>query len=130
MWSIFWIVRIVGMEDTIISTSQLGQRFEKIPKTESLYLKFAGRETPLVGKITIGRDKSNSFCIDDDNMVSRKHAVIQKLKYAYFIKDLDSTNGTWVNNQRVPREKFMRIHNSDVIKIGRTELKIKEIIKT
>lgn len=117
------------MEDTIISTSQLGKRFEKIPKAKSLYLKFTGTGAAMVGKITIGRHRSNSICIDDDNMVSREHAIIQKLKHAYFIKDLHSTNGTWVNNKKVPEEKYMRVHNNDTIKVGRTELKIKEIIK-
>jgi pSer/pThr/pTyr-binding forkhead associated (FHA) protein len=117
------------MENTIISSSQLGKRFIKIPKPNSWYIRFAGNNVPAAGKITIGRARTNAICLDDDNMVSREHAVIQKLKYAYFIKDLNSTNGTWVNDQQVPRDKYMRIRNQDIIRIGRTELMFRDIVK-
>ena len=71
-------------------------------------------------EITIGRDSTNSIVIDD-NMVSRYHAVIHKIKDSYFIKDLESTNGTSVNGIPVPREKYIKLKPGDNIHIGRTD---------
>lgn len=117
-----------GMDDTIIHDSNLGKRLDKIPKAEAMYVRFGGENIPMVSKITIGRSRSNNICIDDDNMVSREHAVIQKINKSFFIKDLGSTNGTKVNNEQIPQDKYVRLQPKDVIRIGRTELTIKSFI--
>jgi len=113
---------------TIIRESNLGKRLEKIKKIESMYIKFQGKNIPLVSKLVIGRDKLNEIFIDD-TLASRKHALIQKLKKAYYIKDLKSTNGTLVNDQPIPEDKYIRLRTNDVIKIGRTELVIRQFLE-
>jgi pSer/pThr/pTyr-binding forkhead associated (FHA) protein len=57
-------------------------------------------------------------------MVSRFHALIQKIKDDYFIKDLCSANGTFVNNTKVPENKYIKLKKGDIILLGRTELTI------
>jgi pSer/pThr/pTyr-binding forkhead associated (FHA) protein len=111
-------------ENTIISDSSLGKRLSKIPKKVGKYLLFQGKSIPLTAKITIGRAHSNNIIIDD-HLTSRFHAVIHKIKSDYFLKDLCSTNGTFVNGTEVPKDKYIKLEGRDVIKIGRVEISIK-----
>jgi pSer/pThr/pTyr-binding forkhead associated (FHA) protein len=48
------------------------------------------------GVTTIGRSSDNSISIQDLS-VSRKHAKITFSRDRYFIEDLASQNGTWIN---------------------------------
>ena len=111
------------MDETIYSESEVGKRLDKIRKKEARCLVFKGRKIPLVVRITIGRDKNNLLVIDD-KMTSRFHSVIQKIKSVYYVKDLDSRNGTFVNGVRVPKGKYVKLNPTDVLCIGRTEIAI------
>ena len=54
--------------------------------------------------------------------VSRVHAMIRKAKNGYQIVDLDSSNGTWLENQRlVPRRPYS-LDSGDRIRIGRLNM--------
>jgi pSer/pThr/pTyr-binding forkhead associated (FHA) protein len=106
---------------TIISDSDFGKRFSKIKKQDALMLIHKGKNVPIAEQITIGRDAHNTISIDD-SMVSRDHALVQRIKEAFFIKDLDSTNGTYVNGNQIPKEKYFKLNRGDVVKIGRTEI--------
>lgn len=117
------------MDETIIKQSNLGKRLDKIPKNQAMYIKYHGKDIPVVSKITIGRSRANNICLDDDNLASRDHAMIQKIKDSYFITDLNSTNGTMVNDKVIPKGKYIRIHTKDVIRVGRTELTIKSFLE-
>ena len=110
-------------DDTIITGSEVGKRLKSLKKSETLRMLYQGRAIPIQFKITIGRSKKNQITIDD-SLVSRAHALVQKIKNAYFIKDLESTNGTYVNNKRIPKGKYVKLHRRDVVKIGRTEITI------
>src|SRR5438045_5311946 len=54
---------------------------------------------------TIGRMKSNSIVIDDSS-ISLMHAKITRKNGEYYLKDLNSTNGTRVNGQMVGEAKL------------------------
>ncbi len=112
------------MGDTFKYDSNIGKRLENYKRVEEMELSFQGKFYPIITKITIGRDKKNNIVIDD-NLASRFHAVIQKIKNAYFIKDLSSTNGTIVNELKVPKDKYVKLNKDDIVKIGRTEIIIK-----
>lgn len=112
------------MDNTIYSESNIGKRLSRIKKSEIMKLSYAGEYIPLIGTIKVGREKGNDILIGD-NLASRFHAIIQKIKDSYFIKDLNSTNGTYVNNEMVPKEKYIKLKKNDVIKIGRTEIIIR-----
>lgn len=112
------------MTDTINTESPIGDRLSKIKKTEDMNLSYEGKFYPIVTQIKMGRDKGNDIQISD-NLVSRKHLIIQKIKDAYFVKDLGSTNGTYINNEKIAADKYYKLQHNDVIKLGRTELVIK-----
>lgn len=72
--------------------------------------------------ILIGRSNEANIRIAYDDFCSRKHALLYWKKDACFIKDLNSTNGTFVNNKRVSQET--ELHNGDIIGLGDTELAV------
>ncbi len=109
--------------DTIIGESKLGKRLSSIHKTEGYQLSYNGTVVPLVVQISIGRGPDNTIVLDD-SLVSRQHARIQKIKDAYFITDLHSSNGTFVNGTMVPEGKYVKLSKKDVIVLGRTELRV------
>lgn len=65
--------------------------------------------------ITIGRDPSSSLFLDDIT-ISRKHAALTYNGKVSIIKDLGSTNGTYVNRDLID-EKVL--HNGDEVQIGK-----------
>ena len=65
-------------------------------------------------KIVIGRE-SSSTCVLPDTSVSRRHAEISPSDEGFKIRDLESTNGTLVNGQRV---KEHTLDSGDTIQVG------------
>jgi adenylate cyclase len=55
----------------------------------------------LRGETRIGRASDRSDIVLDDGQVSRAHAVIKRTADGYRLVDLDSANGTWVDDQRI-----------------------------
>jgi len=68
----------------------------------------------------IGRDPTLCQVVLDDEAVSREHASIRLVDDGeFYITDLDSSNGTFVNDERVYRQ---RLANGDTLKVGETNL--------
>jgi pSer/pThr/pTyr-binding forkhead associated (FHA) protein len=53
-----------------------------------------------MAEVSIGRDQSNSICIDED-IVSNRHALLNYRNGQWWIEDLLSTNGTYLNDEKV-----------------------------
>ncbi|WP_243154867.1 FHA domain-containing protein [Clostridium thermarum] len=68
--------------------------------------------------ITIGRTDDNTIAIKHSS-VSRKHAEIFRRKSGFYLKDLGSTNGTFLNGEAIGSEKELK--EGDVIFIGNTK---------
>jgi pSer/pThr/pTyr-binding forkhead associated (FHA) protein len=68
---------------------------------------------------TVGRATRADFIVDA-NLVSRVHCRLRAGATEIEVEDLDSTNGTFVNGERI--EKRMRAKAGDRIGIGRVEL--------
>lgn len=72
----------------------------------------------LTPPITIGREEGNTIQLNDER-VSRFHVKIQEDNNRLVITDLESTNGTRVNNEEV---KLRILHFGDMIQLGRSVL--------
>lgn len=82
-----------------------------------------GLEVELEGGVTIGRSSSSQLAIDD-SFVSHMHARIFRRGPFYFIEDLGSTNGTYINGRRVDGQGQLKVH--DELRMGETVLRYEE----
>jgi len=81
---------------------------------------YSGREKTLAEEpVTIGRDAEATIQILDRS-ASRFHAEVFPVGGMYFVRDLDSKNGSYINDDMLQDEELLR--EGDVIKIGTTEL--------
>jgi hypothetical protein len=91
----------LGVEREVVTLSVDGQRHE-VSKRRTL----------------IGRSRECDIQIDDPS-ASRRHAEVRQEGTAYWIVDLDSTNGLEVNGMRTQRAK---LDHGDKITIGSTDI--------
>ena len=77
--------------------------------------------------IFLGRDELRAdIAFHWDELVSGRHAKISQEGIQFYIWDLNSTNGTWVNEQRVPRSlsegmelgEAIALRSGDVVRLG------------
>jgi diguanylate cyclase (GGDEF)-like protein len=79
-----------------------------------------GKRIPIAGgSIEAGRSSTCQIPIDQES-VSRRHARIWWTGTGFHVKDLGSTNGTYVNDLLVAEQE---LHDGDLVKVGRTILK-------
>ena len=69
---------------------------------------------------TIGRGAAAGFSIDTP-LLSRFHCNLTASAEELVVEDLDSTNGTFVNGQRVQRT---RLREGDLLRLGGVELSV------
>ena len=72
---------------------------------------------------TIGRDKENAIVLPSP-IVARFHAEVEKVGQRYHVRDLRSSNGTFINGRRVDGEAWA--HPGDAIQIGPYWFKVGE----
>jgi DNA-binding winged helix-turn-helix (wHTH) protein len=66
-------------------------------------------------EVTIGRGEECEIVVDNRN-ISRQHIRIYKESDRFFIQDLDSKNGTWVNSQQLKGRR--ELQNNDEIRLA------------
>ena len=75
-----------------------------------------GEEVPLSGEqVSVGRSPDSDIRLDD-NLVSWQHALLSYRDGKYVLYDRESTNGTWVNGQRIAQSVVRP--GTDQIRIG------------
>ncbi|HWO13136.1 MAG TPA: GGDEF domain-containing protein [Polyangiaceae bacterium] len=75
----------------------------------------AGLVIKLTGdRFGIGRHPDNQACVDDDG-ISRFHARISIDKTKYWVEDLGSSNGTYINGRRITS---CELNNGDTLNLG------------
>lgn len=72
-------------------------------------------------EVYIGRKEINHIVVED-MYASRRHAKIKVDRNIFILEDLDSRNGTFINNKQI---KSHKLKENDVIKVGQTFLQFK-----
>ena len=73
------------------------------------------------GVIMIGRGADCQLILDDD-YVSTRHARVVSTPNGIYVEDLGSTNGTYVNGQRITAPTTITL--ADTVRIGKTMLRL------
>lgn len=80
-----------------------------------------GSVIPMATTITLGRKENNTVVLND-RFVSSYHAKIYLKNSEYYLEDLQSTNGTYVNENKI--EGNVRLNVNDIIRFGSTAFKV------
>jgi pSer/pThr/pTyr-binding forkhead associated (FHA) protein len=81
-----------------------------------------GRSYPIGNEATLGRAAGCQITVDD-NFVSQLHARVFARDGRYLVEDLGSTNGTYLNRQKVAGP--MVISPGDRLQVGNTVLEMR-----
>jgi hypothetical protein len=98
-----------------------GPRAKELAQLVVIAGQAVGDSVPLQGEITLGRAADSTLDIEDD-YASSHHARLYRDAESWILADLGSTNGTYINGVRI--ERPTRIGAEDIIRIGRTQLKL------
>lgn len=80
-----------------------------------------GQRIPVEGVASVGRESDNQVVIPDAT-VSSRHAAVVYRDGRWWLEDLGSTNGTWVNDRRVATPEPLA--DGDLIQIGRFSFRL------
>jgi len=71
------------------------------------------------GRVSVGKGAANDIVLDDGT-VSRLHASLEEFDEGWCVNDLGSSNGTFVNGERIWGAR--RLRHGDEIRVGRSRL--------
>ena len=83
-----------------------------------------GRDFRLVTGRNVMGTAADCDIVLTDPYLSSKHMAIRHENGTFTLIDLDSTNGTFVNDRRVTKQELI---DNDKVRIGRTEMKFKSL---
>lgn len=81
----------------------------------------SGKTIDIVAATNIGREDDVGIRLDGDEFASGQHARFEPRADGIWVEDLQSTNGTFVNGERVTAQ---RLQAGDVVRVGQTELRL------
>lgn len=73
----------------------------------------------------IGRAQENDIVIDNI-AVSRRHAQVERREESFLLRDLNSSNGTYLNGVRIDAQDH-ELHDGDLIGIAKFEIQVKGV---
>ncbi|MBU5310541.1 FHA domain-containing protein [Tissierella carlieri] len=116
---IFSIIRLIYLDI---------RGMEGISSDEKVYLKLINRKDSLPFKIkeyysiddsiSLGRHGDNNIVVKDP-FVSKRHFQIIEDEGDYYLEDLNSANGTYLNGDKI--FDVVRLNDGDIIRIGQIE---------
>lgn len=116
---IFSIIRLIYLDIRSVDLRNLdGTAYLKlINRIDSLPFKMKEHYT-IEESLTLGRHSDNDIFIKDP-FISKRHFQIVEDEGEFYLEDLNSANGTFLNNERI--QDVVKLHNGDNIRIGNIE---------
>ena len=93
-------------------------------KTKYIELGFADGQ-----RLSVGRTKENDLSIDDASVSKIHAALVLNAEKQLMVADTGSTNGTFINNQRIAYGKAIPINAGDQLKFGTVEVVLRQTNK-
>ena len=101
----------VDVEQATVILAERGNRYVLLPEQKDLYVPIYMQEFPFF----IGTLKTKVDYVINSRSVSRFHAKIEQENEQFFLVDLNSTNGTFVNGKRLEPNERQMIGQGDLI---------------
>ncbi len=109
--------RVYDEDDPVHGTGQLAANIRLIGKDGPGVPSFHIHKSEFV----IGKSRNNADGVIPRSTVSRIHCRVLFISDAYYLEDMDSTNGTRLNSEPLPSGQRRQLMNGDVISIAGTE---------
>src|SRR4051794_8473180 len=90
------------------------------PQVEVMFGVQSWRYTLETDRTTVGKAPENDLALADDPTTSHLHAMLERFPAGWCVTDLGSSNGTWVNGERIWASR--RLRHGDEIRVGQTRL--------
>ena len=74
--------------------------------------------------VSLGRSSDNDIQLTD-KYTSRNHLVLWGKDGRFFVKDLGSENGTYVNGRKIPSGKIVELRESQSILVGKSLISLR-----
>ena len=86
-------------------------------KLQAITGEFTGQEINVERDMLVGRHQDAEILLQSTD-ISRKHAALLFRNDHIWVKDLNSTNGTFVNGERVEQEQEIELHDGDMLQFA------------
>lgn len=86
-------------------------------KLQAITGEFTGQEINVQRDMLVGRHQDAEILLQSTD-ISRKHAALLFRDDHIWVKDLNSTNGTFVNGERVEQEQEIELHDGDMLQFA------------
>lgn len=86
-------------------------------KLQAITGEFTGQEISVERDMLVGRHQDAEILLQSTD-ISRKHAALLFRNDHIWVKDLKSTNGTFVNGERVEQEQEIELHDGDMLQFA------------
>ncbi len=100
-------------------------------KPQSAYLRLVALNGPTGFAITvskpdflIGKKDTNDGIVDFNKMISRVHCRITCKNNSFFIGDMQSANGTFVNGVKIQPDRPVQIKNGDIVRMANSDFQV------
>jgi pSer/pThr/pTyr-binding forkhead associated (FHA) protein len=90
------------------------------PQVEVMYGVQSWRFTLEADRTTVGKAAENDIALVEDPTASHLHAILEQFPAGWCVTDLGSSNGTWVNGERIWSSR--RLRHGDEVRLGQTRL--------
>jgi pSer/pThr/pTyr-binding forkhead associated (FHA) protein len=90
------------------------------PQVEVMEGATSWRFTLEADRTTVGKAAENDVALEHDPTASHLHAMLERFPAGWCVTDLGSSNGTWVNGERIWASH--RLRHGDEVCVGQTRL--------
>lgn len=80
-----------------------------------------GARVRLAPPAVLGRGQDCDVRLAKSRRISRRHASIEEVQGRFLIIDLGSANGTYLNGQRIPAQRYVELVDHDVLRLADEE---------
>lgn len=118
-----FVVALLAVRPRVRAAAEIGSMH---PMRLSLRVMELGTERPYEGRppFEVGRARDNDLVLRDAE-VSRTHVRFETRNGIVYVDDLDSSNGTFLNGQRV--SEAIEVREGDRIDVGTTRMLVTEV---